>query len=112
MTATDKLQITVARTGVPGPPGNNVVVSPTQPSSPSDGLVWVQVPANGSSLVTISSVDGRVAALEARVLSGTGTPLGNVAALVGTLYLRTDGGTNTTLYVKESGTGTSGWVAK
>jgi hypothetical protein len=35
-----------------------------------------------------------------------------VSAPVGTIFLRTDGGTGTTLYVKESGTGTSGWVAK
>ncbi len=48
----------------------------------------------------------------ARVISGTGTPEGNVTAAVGTLFLRTDGGASTTLYVKESGTGTSGWVAK
>lgn len=41
---------------------------------------------------------------------GTGAPA--VAAPVGSLFLRTDGGANTTLYVKESGTGTSGWVAK
>lgn len=47
-----------------------------------------------------------------RVLSGTGSPLGVVVAPVGTLYLRTDGGAGTTLYVKESGTGTAGWVAK
>lgn len=47
-----------------------------------------------------------------RVLSGTGTPEGAVTAPVGTLYLRDDGGANTTLYVKESGTGNTGWVAK
>lgn len=45
-------------------------------------------------------------------LSGTGTPEGAVTALVGSLYLRTDGGANTTLYIKESGTGNTGWVAK
>lgn len=48
----------------------------------------------------------------ARIQTGSGSPAGSVAAPVGTLYLRTDGSTNTTLYVKESGTGTSGWVAK
>lgn len=48
----------------------------------------------------------------ARIQTGSGSPAGAVAAPVGSLYLRTDGGTNTTLYVKESGTGTSGWVAK
>lgn len=47
-----------------------------------------------------------------RVIEGTGTPEAAVTASVGTLYLRTDGGASTTLYVKESGTGNTGWVAK
>lgn len=44
--------------------------------------------------------------------SGVGTPEGAVTAPVGSLFTRTDGGTNTTFYVKESGTGNTGWVAK
>ena len=47
-----------------------------------------------------------------RILSGSGTPESNVTAVVGSLYLRTDGGASTTLYVKESGTGNTGWAAK
>jgi hypothetical protein len=43
---------------------------------------------------------------------GTGSPEGVVAAPVGTAYLRDDGGAGTTLYVKESGTGNTGWAAK
>lgn len=43
---------------------------------------------------------------------GVGSPNGRVAAAVGSLYTRTDGGAATTLYVKEAGTGTAGWVAK
>lgn len=43
---------------------------------------------------------------------GAGTPEGAVEASVGSLYLRTDGGAGTTLYVKESGTGNTGWSAK
>lgn len=43
---------------------------------------------------------------------GAGTPEAAVTAPVGSLYTRTDGGANTTLYVKESGTGNTGWVAK
>lgn len=42
---------------------------------------------------------------------GTGSPESAVTAPVGSLWSRTDGGTNTTLYVKESGTGNTGWVA-
>lgn len=45
-------------------------------------------------------------------LTGTGSPEGAVTAAVGTLYLRTDGGAGTSLYVKESGSGNTGWAAK
>lgn len=44
--------------------------------------------------------------------SGTGTPEGAVTGRVGDLFTRTDGGVGTTLYVKESGTGDTGWAAK
>ena len=44
--------------------------------------------------------------------SDTGTPEGVVTAPVGSLFTRTDGGAGTTLYVKESGVGNTGWVAK
>lgn len=43
---------------------------------------------------------------------GTGSPENVVTASVGSLYLRTDGSTSTTLYVKTSGTGNTGWTAK
>lgn len=48
----------------------------------------------------------------AQILSGNGSPQGVVAAPVGSMYLRRDGGANTTLYIKESGTGNTGWAAK
>jgi hypothetical protein len=44
--------------------------------------------------------------------SGTGTPEAAVTAPIGSLFTRTDGGASTTLYVKESGAGNTGWVAK
>lgn len=47
-----------------------------------------------------------------RILAGTGTPEGVYSATVGSLFLRTDGGATTTLYVKTSGTGNTGWTAK
>lgn len=46
------------------------------------------------------------------LLTGTGDPESFVTAPVGSLWLRTDGGTSTTLYTKESGSGNTGWVAK
>jgi hypothetical protein len=45
-------------------------------------------------------------------VSGTGTPEGAITAPVGSLFVRTDGGAGTSFYVKESGTGNTGWVAK
>lgn len=44
--------------------------------------------------------------------SGAGSPEGVVTGAIGSLYTRTDGGASTTLYIKESGTGNTGWVAK
>ena len=44
--------------------------------------------------------------------AGTGSPEGVVTAVRGSTWLRTDGGAGTTFYVKESGTGNTGWAAK
>jgi Hyaluronidase protein (HylP) len=46
------------------------------------------------------------------ITTGAGTPESAVTAPVGSLYLNTSGGTSTTLYVKTSGTGNTGWTAK
>lgn len=55
----------------------------------------------------------RVEALHAVIIQGgDGSPEGVVTAPVGSLWLRANGGAGTTLYVKESGTGNTGWVAK
>ena len=61
---------------------------------------------------TQRGLENRVRVLETVVRMGAGSPEGVVAAPVGTLFLRTDGGATTTLYVKTSGTGTTGWTAK
>lgn len=47
-----------------------------------------------------------------RWLHGSGSPEGVVSAPVGSFFSRTNGGAGTTFYVKESGTGNTGWVAK
>lgn len=65
-------------------------------------------PANGHAFSGPVAVSGTVVGM----MAGSGTPEGAVTAPVGWLYLRTDGGASTTLYVKESGTGNTGWVAK
>lgn len=43
---------------------------------------------------------------------GAGSPEGVVTAPVGSMWSRSDGGAGTSLYVKESGSGNTGWVAK
>ena len=41
-----------------------------------------------------------------------GTPESQITAAVGSIALRLDGGASTSFYVKESGTGDTGWIAK
>lgn len=53
-----------------------------------------------------------VAAALSRIYTGNGSPETVVTAGVGSLFLRQDGGANTTLYIKESGAGNTGWIAK
>lgn len=43
---------------------------------------------------------------------GLGSPEGVLSAYIGSTYRRTDGGAGASFYVKESGTGNTGWVAK
>lgn len=45
-------------------------------------------------------------------LQGTGTPEAAVTAPVGSTFQRTDGGAGTSFYVKESGSGNTGWIGK
>lgn len=44
--------------------------------------------------------------------TGAGSPEGVVTAPIGSLYSNTSGGASTTLYVKTSGSGNTGWTAK
>ena len=54
----------------------------------------------------------RLGASNVIVSYGTGSPEGVVTAPVGSTFHRTDGGAGTSYYVKESGTGNTGWAAK
>ncbi len=49
----------------------------------------------------------------AHIIWGEGDPSGVVEGNVGSVFLRTDGGAGSTMYVKESDSGTTaGWAAK
>jgi hypothetical protein len=65
----------------------------------------------GSTLQTLQT-HGPLGIGPVGVFTGANSPENSVAGAVGSLYLRTNGGAGTTLYIKESGTGTTGWVAK
>lgn len=56
--------------------------------------------------------DSVVLSQSCTILSGSGAPEGAVTAPACSIYLRTAGGSGTTLCVKESGTGNTGWVCK
>jgi hypothetical protein len=74
----------------------------------SDGNVGIGTTSPTEKL----EVAGNVKIGDATIHSGMGSPENVVTGNVGDLFLRTDGGVGTTLYVKESGTGASGWVGK
>jgi hypothetical protein len=98
--------------GASAPAGGTINIAP------SGGLVLLQ--AGGATVATWNSTTKAlnnygpvgVQNTNALIYAGTGTPEAAVTAAVGSLYLRTDGGASTTLYVKQSGTGNTGWVAK
>jgi hypothetical protein len=73
----------------------------------------------GTPTISFSCVNGVLTALNGlgigatRIWNGAGSPEGIYPAPVGSLFLRTDGGAGTSLYVKESGgASAAGWVAK
>jgi hypothetical protein len=76
----------------------------------SAAFVLQTTTVNGHALsgnVTVAKTDLGLGYL----FSGAGSPEGAIAAPVGSQYSRTDGGTGTSFYVKELGTGNTGWAA-
>lgn len=53
-----------------------------------------------------------IAGTAAIITAGSGSPEGVVAAPVGSVYLRTNGGAGTSIYVKETGAAETGWAGK
>ena len=47
-----------------------------------------------------------------QIFKGYGSPEGAVKAGIGAIFQRLDGGASTSVYIKESGSGATGWVAK
>jgi hypothetical protein len=59
----------------------------------------------------VTITDGAIDAVP-YVTRGAGSPEGVVVADVGSLYLQSDGGPGSALWVKESGAAATGWTAK
>lgn len=77
----------------------------------SNGLDQVEV-GDAATPVRIPKEIRHGAATGPLDMAGTGSPEGVIAAPIGSSYRRIDGGAGSTLYVKESGTGNTGWVPK
>lgn len=73
------------------------------------GLTLAPGTESAGSTYTINCTNWRTAD---RAHAGTGSPESVLTAPVGSTYSRRDGGASTSFYVKETGTGTTGWIAK
>ena len=67
---------------------------------------------NAVSAATVTATNGFTNKSSVTWIAEANSPEGVLTAVVGSLYSRTNGGAVTSLYVKESGTGNTGWVAK
>lgn len=89
-------------------PGGTFLAEAIKTIIASVSSVWdVQHTDDGAhGTITLGSLTGP------KIVTGTGSPESVITAPMGSLYLRTDGGASTTLYVKTSGTAATGWTAK
>lgn len=83
-----------------GPAGGSQV-SLKPPSNPADPVVF--------DADRLTAVESDAAALLARYPTGTGSPEGAVSASPGASYQQTDGAEGATFWIKETGTGNTGW---
>jgi hypothetical protein len=89
----------------------------------SNSLIWKHDSSDARQALTLTGTGAAQGAGQAvfqnglylgattKILTGTSSPEGVVTATVGWVFLRTDGGAGTSVYVKESGSGNTGWVA-
>mgnify|MGYP001608378270 CR=1 FL=1 len=76
------------------------------------GLSGLEDFSQGNAAFSRSTSTGGTQSLSSVPLfAGTGSPESVVTAPVGCIYFRRDGGAGTSIYVKESGTGSTGWIA-
>lgn len=68
--------------------------------------------SDSSGNLVVGSVISITMSSTCTITSGANSPEGVVTAPIGSLFLRTNGGATTSLYVKTSGSGNTGWTAK
>jgi len=93
----------------------DVVVRMFSDTNTSGNKIFQLLAGDGTASMTFQITNGRVTNLNglwAEITAYAGNPNGNVAAPPGSICLNTSGGAGTSIYVKESGTGNTGWVAK
>jgi hypothetical protein len=85
------------------------------PSLPGGGLSLLQGYSdaiNGTQGIVAPDINQVTLGNGIKISAGSGSPNGVVPGNPGDLYLNMAGGSVNTLWVKESGTGNTGWVAK
>jgi hypothetical protein len=95
----------------------SIYTTDNPPINPFDGDLWWESDTGNTFLYYNDGnskqwIQQNVAPPDNGLTRGYGSPEGEVPAPVGSLFARLDGGPGTTLYVKETGTGSTGWVAK
>lgn len=108
--------------GVASGGGTNrrVAMVPKQTGSDSDQMGWAFFthPSASDAVIAETLVLNHLGELEiggtggSKLMTGAGSPEGADTAPVGSIFMRTDGGASTSMYIKETGTGDTGWVAK
>lgn len=118
--------------GSPGPRGSRIFTGPSNPTGlPTESIYFggytsfvqgdlfiITEPSDTGDIYEYNVGDGSgswakvVTKWGLNWYTGVGSPEGVVVAQVGSLYTNSSGGTSTTLYVKTSGTGNTGWTAK
>lgn len=93
---------------------NSIILNATGSALNSDGtsrtyVAPVREVANNKT-VQYNATTKEVTYTDTLVTTGTGSPEGAITAPVGRLFLRTNGDAETTMYVKISGTGNTGWA--
>lgn len=94
-----------------GPTISNPTVSGTIGGSaawPSPGAIGAGTASSGR--FTTVTTTGAITLVTPTITAAAGSPEGVLTAPIGSLYLRTNGSTGTTFYIKESGAGNTGWV--